>query len=304
MDDEHMDRDAAPPAGQTQFVVMFRSEEGERYARIVIEGLRAFGGRLRDSPVRAFVLDPGRLARALPGLEGVHPVPLAVQEALEGYPFAEKVSACARAEEMAGPDVRSLVWLNLDCLIVNPPLLFDLPPPFAAAFRPVHHRNVGSPAGEPLDAYWAGIYRQVGLDESSFTVESFVDGLRLRPYLNTHCFAVDPSRGLLRDWLACFQAMVADRAYQAGACGDELHRIFLHQAVLSALASKSLAREEIRWLPAEYSYPLHMQQQVPGPRRAATLNSLVCAVYEEAVHVRSIPAREPLRSWLRERGLG
>lgn len=91
------------------FLIMFGSEAGERLARIAVESLRAFGGRLSDSPVWAFLLDPARVPHALPGAAGVQRIPLAVEEAYRGYPFAEKVAACARAEEMAGPEVRSLV---------------------------------------------------------------------------------------------------------------------------------------------------------------------------------------------------
>jgi hypothetical protein len=36
---------------ETCFLILFRSELGERLARIVIESLRAFGGPLRDCTV-------------------------------------------------------------------------------------------------------------------------------------------------------------------------------------------------------------------------------------------------------------
>jgi hypothetical protein len=297
---------AAPTAQDTCFLVMFRSEAGERLARIVIESLRAFGGPLRDSPVWAFVLDPGRVSRALPGLEGVHRFPLAVEKGCPPYPFAEKVYACARAEEMAGPEVRSLVWLSLDCLVINPPLLFDLGPlpdagPADAAFRPVHHRNVGSPAHEPLDGFWRGIYRALEIEDMPYTVESFADGQTLRPYFNTHCFAFNPAAGLGLAWWAHFKAMVTDETFQAGPCSDELHQIFLHQAILSTLVSKVLPWERVRLLPPEYNYPLNLLNEMPPDRRAPALNSLVNAVYEDAFPWGEIKVEEPLRSWLLER---
>jgi hypothetical protein len=289
------------PGGQTRFLVMFGSEAGERLARMVIESLRAFGGPLRDCPVCAFLLDPGRVSYALPGLEGVHCIPLVVREAFRGYPFAEKVYGCAQAEAMAGPEVRSLVWLSLDCLIVNPPLLFDLGPVADAAFRPVHHQNVGSPAQEPPDDYWRGIYRGLEVDEMPYTVESFADGKTLRPYFNTHCFAFNPATGLGRAWWEGFKAMVRDEAFQAGPCCDELHQIFLHQAVLSTLVAKLLPWERVRLLPPEYNYPLNLLHEMPLERRATTLNHLVNAVYEDAFPWGELEIQEPLHSWLRER---
>ena len=304
-----METDVARHTEQTCFLLMFRSEEGERLARIVIESLRAFGGPLRDCPAWAFVLNPDRVSHALPGLKGVHCFPLAIEEACPPYPFAEKVYACAQAEAMAGPDIRSLVWLSLDCLVINPPLLFDLGPApdtasADAAFRPVHHRNVGSPAHEPPDDFWRGIYQVLEVNDMPYTVESFADGQTLRPYFNTHCFAFNPAAGLGRAWWAHFKAMVTDQAFQAGPCCDELHQIFLHQAILSTLVAKLLAWERIRLLPPEYNYPLNLLNEMPPDRRAPTLNSLVNAVYEDAFPWTSISVQEPLRSWLMERMSG
>jgi hypothetical protein len=293
-------------AGRTRFLVMFGSETGERLARVAIESLRTFGGPLRDCPVWAFVLDPDRVPHALPGLEEVRCLPLAVKGENGRYPLAQKVYGCAQAEAMAGPEVRSLVWLSLDCLVINPPVLFDLDaagdlPAADAAFRPVHHQNVGSPAEEAPDDFWQGIYRGLGVDEMPYTVESFADGRTLRPYFNTHCFALDPATGMGRAWWEGFKTMVRDEAFQAGPCRDESHRIFLHQAVLSALVAKLLPWERVRLLPPEYNYPLNLLHEIPPERRATTLNSLVNAVYEDAFPWDEIEIEEPLRSWLRER---
>jgi hypothetical protein len=288
------------------FLILFRTEAGERMARVVIESLRTFGGTLRDSPVWAFLLEPERVLHALPGLEGIHRFPLVLEESCPPYPFVEKVYACARAEEMAGADFNSLVWLSLDCLIVNPPLLFDLDPapgylPADAAFRPVHHRNVGSLADGPLDNYWQGIYQALDVGDMPHTVESFTDQQRIRPYFNTHCFAFNPAVGLSQSWWEYFKAMVTDEAFQAGPCRDEPHRIFLHQAILSALVATRLSWERVRLLPPEYNYPLNLLNEMPPDQRAPVLNSLVNAVYEDAFPWNEIAIQEPLRSWLVER---
>jgi hypothetical protein len=300
--------EGAQAAAETRFLLMFRSEAGERLARIVIESLRAFGGPLRECSVWAFVLDPDRVSHALLGIEGIHFFLLSAEEVCPPYPFAEKVYAFAKAEEMARPDIHSLVWLSLDCLIINPPLLFDLGPstgaaPADAAFRPVHHRNVGSLAHQPLDGYWQGVYRALEIDDMPYTVESFADRQTLRPYFNTHCFALNPALGLGRAWRAHFQEMVADQAFQAGPCSDALHQTFLHQAILSTLVAKLLPWERVRPLPPEYNYPLNLLGEMPPDRRATTLNSLVNPVYEDAFPWDRIEIEEPLRSWLLQRML-
>ncbi|MBN1954458.1 MAG: hypothetical protein JW900_05330 [Anaerolineae bacterium] len=80
---------------------------------------------------------------------------------------------------------------------------------------------------------------------------------------------------------------IVRRGVPAGPCRDELHRVFLHQAILSTLAAKLPDWERV-WLP-------------PPERRARKLNGLVNAVYEDAFPWSQIEVDKPLRSWLRER---
>jgi hypothetical protein len=198
--------------------------------------------------------------------------------------------------------VRSLVWLDPNCLVIQPPALFNLNPAYQAAFRPVHIRNVGSLAAEPLDGFWDTIYRTVGMQGQPFTVRSFTDQQTLRPYFNSHLFSILPSKGVLRAWLETFKALIADRSFQAGACSSELHQIFLHQAILSTLVARLIPAERIRILPPVYSYPLHLHLETPQARRSKRLNSLVVAVYEDETphpdNLQEIEILEPLRSWL------
>jgi hypothetical protein len=289
-------------AGQVRFFTLVGSEEGARMARLTIDSLRAFGGDLSACPVQVFVAGEAPVSVAFAGLADVDLLPLGLDEAFR-YPFAAKVYAAARAEALAGPETRAVVWLGPSCLIVNPPRRFALDPAHDAAFRAVHIQNVGSPATEPLDDFWRAIYRAVGVEAVPFTVESFVDGQRLRPYFNSHCFASNPASGLLGAWWEYFQGMVLDRAFQAGPCRDDLHQIFLHQAILSSLVTKWLDPQRIDLLPADYSYPLHFQERIPPACRASTLDNLTCPVYEEAADLSALPAGEPLRSWLAARGV-
>lgn len=261
------------------FFLLVTSAEDARCAGLLIDSLRAFGGPLGDAPVWAFVPGGGPAAGPLDGAELVR---FEIEEPLARYPFGAKVLVCARAEEEAEGRCGSLVWMSPQCLVVNPPDLLRLPRGIGAAFRPVHIRNVGARADAPLDGFWRAVYVEVGLDDPSWSVESLVDSEAIRPYYNTHLFSSDPSVGLLRAWLAHFRAMVEDDAFQGGPCADGLHRVFLHQAILSALAAKALGRRRIRELPIEYSYPLHFHSRVPPAVRPRALNELVCPVYEGA----------------------
>jgi hypothetical protein len=287
------------------FVTYARTPPEKEGARLLIESLRAFGGELRFCPVWLFEMRP----RQAPCREledaGVRVLSLHTPEALPDYYFAGKVAACAQAEELAPSSVRSLVWVDPTCLIVQPPLLFDLHPSHEAAVRPVHIKNVGLLAAEPLNDFWMGVYEEVGVPDVETTVETFVGGRHIRSYFNSHAFAVDPSRGLMREWRARFEALVDDEAYQDAACRDTLHQVFLHQAVLSALLATDLDSDRLRILPPEYNYPYNLQASVPAERRARTLNEPVCLTYEgrtlEPDLVEDVVIHDPLRSWLADR---
>jgi hypothetical protein len=145
--------------GQVVFVTAVLGPGQRANAHLLVDGLRTFGGPLRECPVWILEMRPesapcGELAG--PGIDIVR---LEVPEALPRYFFTYKVYAWAQVEEWADPSVRSLVWLDPGCLILRPPMHFELAPPQGAAFRPVHIRNVGSPAGEALDPFWQGVYR-------------------------------------------------------------------------------------------------------------------------------------------------
>jgi hypothetical protein len=296
---------AKPEVTPLCFITLVHSNEGSQRLHLLIDSLRAFGGQFGQAPVWIFYChdyDPTELATEYPETGEVAWIPLVDEESLPNYYFGRKVLACAQAEAMTAAGVRSLVWLDPNCLVIQPPTLLDLHPAYEAAFRPVHIRNVGSPADQPLDEFWGTIYRAIRIEDATFTVQSFVDAQSLRPYFNSHLFSIDPAKGVLRLWLEYFKLLIADRTFQSGACSSELHQIFLHQAILSALVAKLLPVKGIRILPPEYSYPLHLHSKVPYSQRVGALNDLVCAVYEEDLPhpqtIHELEIHEPLYSWL------
>ena len=286
---------------------MIGSYQGELCARLMIQSLRSFGGSLSESPV--WILLRNRYKPELSEFHGrsgdlgeVHLTPLVTEEPYKNYFLVDKVFACAQAEEVLHDEDFTLTWISPDSLVIKPPLLFDLNDDIRASFRPVHIRNIGSLLTDPVDCYWKKIYEIIGVNEISFSVESFVDQEEIRPYFNTHAFSIDPSLWICQRWLEFFKELVSDSRFQAENCSDELHKIFLHQAVLSALVTKELGSSRIRVLPADYSYPLHLNEEVQINHRPRFLNDLTHLVYEEVsphpVHLKNIEVLEPLRSWL------
>ncbi|MBI5030486.1 MAG: hypothetical protein HZB51_08160 [Chloroflexi bacterium] len=284
------------------FLTVVRSRAEKKRARMLMDSIRAFGGALCNCPMWVFETNSlDAPCRDLAG-NGIQVIPLQMPETVRHYEFGDKVFACAQAETRVTTEIHSLVWIDSNCLIVQPPLLFDLGGTFDAAVRPVHIRNIGLPTSDPLDVYWKTIYAAVGVSDIASTVESFVDEQPLRAYFNSHAFAIDPQKGLLRRWLDLFERLVCDQAFQAHACADERHQIFLFQAIWSALLVSSLEPERIRSLPPTYNYPYNLHARVPLEKRPPSLNDLVCFTYEDRSldpkAMTDIQIAEPLRAWL------
>ena len=289
-------------ADSTVFVTSVRSTEERARARPLMDSIRAFAGDLSRCPIWLFEADHDQAPCTELAGEGVHVFPLSLPDSISHYLFSDKICASAQAEAMTADRVRSLVWIDPTCLIVNPPVLFALGSAFDAAVRPVHIRNVGLGATEPLDGYWKKIYSNLGVQDIQFTAQSFVDAQRIRAYFNTHAFAVNPSKGLLRRWAEHFESLVCDQVYQAASCQDIRHQVFLHQAILSAILATSLDPERIRMLPPDYNYPYNLHESIPPDRRARSLGELVCIACEDRPLnpnvMYDIDVHEPLRSWL------
>jgi hypothetical protein len=287
---------------QTIFITKVRTTAGVQAAHLLIKSIQAFGGEMSRCPFWVFAVNPKETP--CQELEGgrVHVIPIEVPELAWNYDLGDKVYACAKAEEMAPENIQSLIWIDPLCLVVNPPLLYALDGLVDAAFRPVHIRNVGLRKSDPVDAYWRTIYQSVGVEDIEPVVESYVDQENIRAYYNTHAFAINPALGLLRRWYEYFDRLVTDQEFQSGACQDELHKVFLHQAVLSALIATRLAPDRIRILPTTYNYPYNLHSSVPLEWRAKALNDLVSFTYEDRSidlsSIEDIKVHDPLRAWL------
>jgi hypothetical protein len=285
------------------FVTTIANEEEQKQVQMLTDSIRTFGGPFRESEVWIFDISPEGDLCVRMGADRVEAFPLELPSGMASYPFAGKVTACASAEEMVAAADLTLVWVSNDCLVLNPPNEQVLTLPYQAAFRPVHIQNVGSAWVEPLDAYWQTVYEVVKLEKAPFSVTSFVDQVRLRPYFNSHTFSIHPSLGLMNRWLELFQQFVTDEEFQEGPCQPIREKVFLHQALLSALVVSELGEEEIWILPPKYSYPYNLHGDIPATDRVGDMGALVNLTWEgrtlDPRQVEDLHIGEPYRSWLR-----
>ncbi len=248
--------------------------------RLLVSSLRRFGGQLSDSDFLLFYAEGLDVPLEIKALDNVELIPFP-PTAYSHYYFAQKVAVCAMAEEHTQHDASVLVWCNPMTLFFNCPDQFLLGEGHSAAFRPVHIQNVGSSYSTAIDPFWKGVYGRVGRQQDSFTVTSYVDQKILRPYFNSHLFSIDPRIGLMQEWQEVFEDMVVHEDFQKECCGDVLHQVFLHQAILSALLEERLGIDKLHFLSPDYSYPLHLHNRIPEEKRINTIEKMTCPVYEE-----------------------
>jgi hypothetical protein len=298
------------------FVTYVHQPYQQKAAEALVECVRTWAGEYKDSPIYVVVTNPDYLKGGLEG-KNVIRVPLEVTEPARSFPYAVKALAAAKVEELVAGKVRSLAWFDPETLLFGPPKEMDLGEGASAIVAPVQFINTGQPPDAPVDAYWAGIYRRVGLDPGRvFTVETRVDRRTVRAYLNCGMFAVRPEKGLFREWARIQDELLGDAAYMDAAITDAVHRTFLHQAVITALIVARLERKEIRFFSSTYNYPLYCHgvdfspatggpYRVPADMRPRRLNDLVSVFYEGLFRQHPdwpdlIPrADEPLKSWLK-----
>jgi hypothetical protein len=280
---------------------------GEAQACILVESIREYAGRHSDAVIWVFV-PRGIHQLSRQGKEafdrlGASPIEFEIDPAFQGIPFASKVAAAAQAESMITADDQQLAWLDPDTIFFQEPEELLLQSGKVLGCRPVDHLLIGSPAAEPVDAFWLGVYRICEVDPGRlFTMATSADQIQIRPYLNAGCLVVRPEIGLLRRWRACFSQALASAVFEPYFEQDILYRIFLHQAILAG-AILSKAREvQIHILPHLVNYPMHMHAQYPADRRPKKMNDLISGRYDtffrDPAWPDLLPSANPIRDWL------
>jgi hypothetical protein len=281
---------------------------------LFIESLREFGGELADAPILAltpkkvdtFPKEDEDRFKALK----VERLVYEMDEETVKFPFAFLVRAAAQAETHLRKKTKTLAWQLPDTLVVNPPTPFILPKGIRLAYRPVHHTNVGSVYGQPLDEFWALVYKHCQVpEERVFPMETCVGDNTIRPYFNAGMLVARPELGLFTTWWDRFEALYDHPDFKPFYERDERYAVFIHQAVLSAVILVLLEKDEMLELPPTVNYPLNLHHsEMPPKRQPETLNDLVTCRTEGVENLKKnlegIEVKEPLKGWLESRLVG
>lgn len=276
---------------------------------LLVASMREFAGDLAKSQL--WVLFPGAIgefnkeeAAFLQGLD-VKLIPYDVDEELLKFPLGAKVQAAAVAEQLASGETDLLVWLDPDTLILSPLEEFILSEGKCLAYRPVHHKLLGTSWGEEPDDFWRLVYQHTGADpEKDFRMISHT-GENIRPYFNAGSFVVRPERGVLAGWWKNFQSCYQLPEFKSFYKRDPLYAVFTHQAVLTGTIQNMLNQAEMQALSPSINYPLHLHGEIPEDLRATSIDDLVTVRYENIFEQPdwqdSLPFSDELAGWISSR---
>jgi hypothetical protein len=247
---------------------------------------------------------PAAAKSRLPSL-GAELIPVKVDKSDAGFFFMPDVHAAAEAERRLEGEADMLVWMSPNTLVLHEPRELALPKGKSLAYRPVHIMNIGSRFDAPLDGFWTLIYRHCGVDEGRvWSVKTHVDGNILRAYINAGHLAVRPEAHIFETWLRKFKELYMHPDFTPF-YSEGRYRIFMHQAVLSAVAVTKVPKGELLELPPTYNYPIHLYEEDRTGRRPASVDDLVTVrhegFYEEPDWEEKMPAGAELKAWLREK---
>ncbi len=297
----------ARPSGRFALVTYVLNPDQERKAEALIKSLRRFGGAYSGIPVYVVLGDPQNLPCTRLRQPDVRLIPTDAEEIGLRYPLAIKAYAAAQVERLVADYVDTLAWFDPETLVLGPLQALDLGSTFDAAVRPVFKlNNIGLAADASPDVFWRPIYRATGLNPSKIpVVKTLVEGKSIKAYYNCEVFSVRPRAGIFRRWAACLEPFLKDQDFQREACPDPPHRLFLHQAVLSAVIVSQAPASRRQVLIDSCGYPLNLHQELPTARRAAVFNALSAIILEDLWDnqpgwLKMLDSREPLKTWLHQ----
>jgi hypothetical protein len=278
---------------------------------VLVESLRAFGGRFRDAPVWVFaskqLLESEKMMVARLGT--LHAELRSSRTPPEALPYflASKVFAAAQAEQDAAQTSTFLVWMDTDTVVLQEPEEFILADSISFGYRPVMHQRIGSLYAEPLDEFWSRVYAKLSVPPNAvFPVTTPADNKVLRAYFNAGLLVVRPECGVFHRWARDFTSLYEDPYFQEACRKDEFKRIFLHQVALVGAVFGQLSPAQMVLLSDLVNVPLFFKEQFGAQREFDSVEGVVTLRHESYLRNPDARWREKLKgpadrvAWLKE----
>jgi glyoxylase-like metal-dependent hydrolase (beta-lactamase superfamily II) len=289
----------------TAVATFVSTPEQERAVRVLIRSIREKGGDYKALPIYVVTTDAAGLPCASLKQRDVEVLPLEMERPFLDYPLALKAFAAAQVERRVKDGAATLIWLDPGVIVLNSLGDLDLGKEFDAALRPVTLANtIGIAHGSAPNEYWRPIFGETGLDYAKLPVlKTIIDDLEILPYYNCEVFSFNPKLGLAQEWARLLARFLKDDTYQKSVCTTFLRRLFLHQAVLSAVITSSIKPERIKALPLTGGYPFSQHDRLSAAKKRSSLNEVSVVIFDRTwqlnpAWIEQVRIEEPLRGWL------
>ncbi len=276
-----------------------------RNAALFIKSIRRFGGYMKNTPILVMNDQAAKLDLSLLDLTGVTVYDIEINPVHRHFLFSKKVHACATAERLLEGKAEMLLYFDTEMLAFSDFSPILLKKDFDASLRPVMLLNtVGQSPDKALDGYWKRIYQESGIDESTVPVlRAYVDEQDMRFYINCEVMAIRPELGILREWRKAFLKIIDDKAFTESFCSEQLHYIFLHQAVLSAVILSKTEPSRIQWIPDSTVYSVLLHEQMPKHKKVSDADAIPIIGYDlqfsgDPAMILTFTVNEPHRTWV------
>jgi len=158
--------------------------------------------------------------------------------------------------------------------------------------------------GEAPNACWMPIFMATGLNNRRLPmIMTIADEVEIQPYYNCEVFCINPRLGICEEWMRILTSLLEDKQYQSEVCTTFVQKLFLHQAVLSAVISTRIEQKKIKSLPLTHGYPFNQYKRLPKSKQVASLNEISIVIFDYAWAknpdwMDNILINEPLKQWL------
>ncbi len=289
-------------------VVTYASDFSQmKKVRALVNSIRDFGKEYNNCPVYVVLDDTAKYPIDKLHSENVRLLFTDMDPTFRNYPYVIKAFAAAQVEDLVKNDIKTLIWIDPEYLVLNTFEDYILDKDCDVVLRPVSlDNNIGIKPGSEPGEYWSRVLELVELDYNTLPiVTTAVDEVDVRSYLNCQVFSWNPGLGIAEKWAGLMPELIRDRDYQDSACRESSKKIFLHQVVFTAVINSMVQPQRIRDLPLRSNYPLNLHDQLSEKKQVNQLNDIYLLSYDELWQynpdwMERLPAREPLKTWLED----
>ncbi len=240
----------------------------EKYAILLVRSLKKFGGFLSDSDLVLYnprsYFRIGFDARQILKNEGVILVDQSLNKRYKYYDLANKVIACAHAEENYKADY--YLFLDTDTIILNAPEEIIPTEGYQLSLKPVHVKGVGTTGKDNNSDYWHTLFKFFGIDKCGQYVISSLDHCKIWGYWNSGVICSTSNFGLFREWKANFEKMISSNLLPG-------HSLFFTEQVSLAITIHKFGLNVME-LPLKLNYPLNFHDKLEEGKRIENINEI------------------------------